>query len=119
MRPDMLGGTNGGGRVPVCEVLDSVAEVAEQMPSIGHLNGVGRALTNSVGIRASTITGDDLDTGAITQPPTDCRCFTVRQQIDDLVRLQVHQYRAVAVTPPPGPVVNPKNPGSRLACRSG
>ena len=115
----MLGGANGGGCVPVGEVLDGVAEVAEQMPSIGHLGGVRRALTDSVGICASTIAGDDLDTGTITQPPTDCRCFAVRQQIDDLVRLHVHQHRAVAVTPPPCPVVDPKNPRSCLGWFSG
>ena len=118
MRRDMLGGANGGGTMPVGELLYGVAEVAEQMPSICHLDSVRRALTDPVGIRASTITGDDLDARMTAQPPTDCRRFAVRQQIDDLVRLQVHQHRAVAATPPPSPVVDPKNPGSRLACFS-
>ena len=108
----MLGGANRGGSVSVGDVLDGVAEIAEQMPSIGHLDGVRRALPDSVGVRAGTITGDDLDTGTIMQPPTDGRCLPVRQQIDDLVRFQVHQYRAIAATPPPGPVVDPENPGS-------
>jgi len=38
-----------------------VAEVAAQMASTCHLDSVRRALTDPVGIRASTITGDDLD----------------------------------------------------------
>ena len=46
MRRDMLGGANGGGTMPVGELLYGVAEVAEQMPSICHLDSVRRALTD-------------------------------------------------------------------------
>ena len=109
----MLGGTTGGGAVPVCDALHGVPEVAEQMPSIGDLDSVWRALPNPVGISASTITGDDLDAGMTAQPVCNCRRFAVGQQIDDGVLLEVNQYRAVAATTQLSPVVDPKHSGSR------
>ena len=84
------------------------------MPPIGNLHSVGQALTYPVGIRASTVTGDDLDARAPAQPPADCRRFAVRQKIDGLVGLKVHQKRAVVVAPPPSPIVDPQNPESVL-----
>jgi hypothetical protein len=44
MRSDVLRRAAGGGTVPVTEGLDSLSEVAEQMPSVSNLNGAWRAL---------------------------------------------------------------------------
>jgi len=49
--------------VLIGEALHCIAEIAEQVPSVGDLDGVGRTLTNAVGISASTVSGDDLDAG--------------------------------------------------------
>jgi hypothetical protein len=86
------------------------------MPPIGHLHSVWRALRDAIGISAGTITGDDLDTGMLTQPVGDCRRFAVRQQIDDGILLEVHKHRAVSMTSPPCPIINPKHPGHRRGC---
>jgi hypothetical protein len=74
----MLRRARGGGAVPVGEGLHGVTKVAEQMPSVRHLHCIRCPLTNAVGISASTITGDDLDTGMSAQPLSDCRCFAIR-----------------------------------------
>ena len=75
---DMLRGASGGDAVPVSEGLHGVTKVAEQMPSVRHLHCIRCSLTNAVGISASAITGDDLDTGMGAQPLRDCRCFAIR-----------------------------------------
>jgi hypothetical protein len=75
---DMLRGASGGGAVPVGQILHGVTEVAEQMPSVCHLHCIRCPRTNAVGISASTIMGDDLDTGMSAQPLRDCRCFAIR-----------------------------------------
>lgn len=109
MRPDMLGSATGGGIVLIAETPHGITEISEQMPSVGHLNSIRCALANAIGISTSTITGDDLNAGTIAQPCGECRRFAVRQEIDDLIRLQVHQYRAVAVPASPCPIVHSEN----------
>ena len=46
----------------------SVAEIAQEMPAVPDLDGLGCAAPNTVGIGASTVTGDDLDARVILQP---------------------------------------------------
>lgn len=115
----MLGGTSSGGAMPVGEVLDDIGKAAEQMSAISHLNGIRRALTDSLGMNAVTVTRYDLDTRMSTQLRANSRCLAVWQQIDNLVRFQVDQDRAVVVARSPDPVVDPKNPGRRWGRSSG
>ena len=46
----------------------SVAEIAQEMPAVPDLDGLGCAAPNTVGIGASTVTRDDLDAGVTLQP---------------------------------------------------
>ena len=110
MRPYMLSSATGGGAVLVGKTLHGITEVAQQMPPVGHLDGIRCALANAVGIGSSTVAGDDLDPGTTAQPPGECRCLAIRQQIDDLVGFQVHQHGAVVVATSPRPIVNPEDP---------
>ena len=109
MRPDVLGGTSGCGSMPVAEGLDGLADVAEQVPSIGDLDGVRGTLADAVGVGTGTIAGDDLDARPVTQPGGDGSSLAIGQEIDHPVCLEVDQHRAVATPTPPGPVVNPED----------
>jgi hypothetical protein len=106
MRSDVLRRAAGGGTVPVTEGLDSLSEVAEQMPSVSNLNGAWRALADPVGIGAGAIAGDDLDAGTILQPGGDGGGLAIGQQIDHLVRLEVHDDGPVSTTSLPCPVID-------------
>ena len=66
MRPDLLGGATSRGAVFIDEALHGVAEVPEQMPSIGDLNRGWHALPNPVGIRATISTPGRLRSQAAT-----------------------------------------------------
>lgn len=100
---------------PIGESLDRISEIAEQVPTISDLNNARRALANAVGINAGSITRDNLDTRVIAQPSGHRRGVAVRQEINHLIRLQVHEHRAVTMAAPPCPVVDSKNPG-RFGC---
>ena len=116
MCPDILGGTTSRSAVFVGEALHGITEVPEQVPSVGDLNSSGRTLPNPVGISASPITGDDLHARMLAQPGGHRCGFPIRQQIDDIVRLEIHHHRAVAAAPPPGPVVDSQNPRGWSGC---
>jgi hypothetical protein len=109
MGSDVLGGPASGSIVSVTKCLDGLPQIAQQVPSIGDLDGARSTMTDTVGIGARTIAGDDLDTWAITKPGGDGGGLTIRQEIDHVVRLEVYQHRAVTTTPPPCPVVDAKN----------
>jgi hypothetical protein len=106
MGSHLLGRTTSSGIVPVTEGLNSLSEVAQQVPSVGDLNGRWGALADAIGIGARPIASDNFDARAIAQPICDARGLTVRQEIDHLVCLKVHKHRAVAAAASPRPVVN-------------
>jgi hypothetical protein len=74
----MLRGSPSGSIVPVTKSLDGVSQIAQQVPSIGYLDGARGTLTNAVGVGARSIPSDDLDTGAITQPGGDGGGLTIK-----------------------------------------
>ena len=106
MGQDMLGGTVGCGSMPVTQGLDSLAEVAEQVPSIGDLDGIRGTLPDAIGVGAGMIAGDDLDARPVPQPGGNGGGLAVGQQIDHPVGLDVDRHRAVAAPAPPGPVID-------------
>ena len=77
---DVLRGATGGSIVPVTKGLNGLAQVAEQMPSIGDLDRAWGTLTYAVGIGAGTIAGDDFDAWTITQPGGDGGGLAIGQQ---------------------------------------
>ncbi len=48
---------------------DGIAEVAQQMPAVCHLDRVRRTLAHAVRIGAGPVARDDLDPGVPAQPP--------------------------------------------------
>jgi hypothetical protein len=109
MLPYVLGRAAGGGTVLVGKVLNGLAEIPEQVPPVGYLHRGGRPLPDAVGISAGTVTGYDLDTGAIAQPSCNSSCFPVGQEIHHVVGLQVHHHCPVPMSSSPPPIVNPEH----------
>ena len=104
----MVGGAIGGGAMLIGDILDGITKVVQQVPAIRDLNGVGSPLTDTVRIGTGAITRDDFDPGMGAQPGRERRRLTVRQQVDNLVLLQIDQDGAVAMATPPSPVVHSK-----------
>ena len=97
----LLGGTVEIAVVAVDDGTDGIAEVAQQMPAIRHLDRLRRALAYSVGVGASTFTRDDLYPGMLTKPFRERLSLTVWQQVHDLVALEVDEDSAVAAPSSP------------------
>lgn len=102
----MLCGAACSRTVPVSKGLNSLSKIAEQVPAIGDLDGVWGALTNTVSISASSIAGDNLDAGSITQPGGHGGSFAVWQEINHFVGLQIHQHRTVTPSASPRPIID-------------
>jgi hypothetical protein len=81
------------------------------VPAVRDLAGLRGAGASSVGVGPGPVPGDHLDAGMLPQPGCQCARLPIRQQVDHLVVLQVHQHRAVAVATPQRPVVHPEHPG--------
>jgi hypothetical protein len=88
------------------EALDGLAHVLQEVPSIGDLLGLGRGFSGGLGVGRRTVAADQLDTGMSFEPRPDGRGVAVGQEIDDIVRLEVDDDRAVALSFAPGPVVD-------------
>ena len=88
------------------EGFNGLAEVADEMEAVHDLHRLGCPSTNAVRIEVTAITADDGDRRLLFQPGRECRGRAVRQQVHDAVRRQINQDGAVAMTPPPGPLVD-------------
>jgi hypothetical protein len=86
--------------------LEQLAHIGQDVEAIGNLDGIGRALTRTVGVGAGTIAADHVDAGVLTQPGCQALGRAVRQQLDRPATLEVHEDRPIALAPPPGPVVD-------------
>jgi hypothetical protein len=96
----------------------SLTQVAQEVPSIGHLDRLRRSLPDSFCIGAGAVPADNLHARVCAQPRGDGLALPVRQKIDHPARLKVAQNGAVAVALAPGPIVDAKNAWSPL-CRGG
>ena len=92
--------------MPIESPRHGIVEVAQEMPPIADLDGIRSAGSDAVGIAAGAITGNDLSAGMILQPGRDRVTLAVGQQVDRPVALQIDDDRAVALAPPPGPVID-------------
>lgn len=92
--------------VPVSKRVDGIAQIAQQMPAVGRLDSIRRALAGAVGIGAGPIARDHLHAGMLAQPGSQGLGLAVRQQVHDGVAFQVHQRRAVAVATAPSPIID-------------
>ena len=93
--------------VTVESVAHGIAEIAQQVEPVGHLDRLRSAGANAVGIGAGPVAGDDLDAGMRLQPGGDGLGTAVGQQVDRPVgTLQIDDNGAVAPAAAPGPVID-------------
>jgi hypothetical protein len=79
------------------------------MKSIGDLDGIRRTLTGTLGISTCAIPADDANGRVILQPFGERLRLTIRQKVNGLAPLQIHQYCPVAMAAPPRPIVHPED----------
>src|SRR5260370_23395147 len=90
-------------------VVQRLTHVAQQVPPIGDLDGSWCGLPSGFRIDPSTVSTDDLRTRVLSKPGGYGLGLAIRQQVDDLLRLQIAQNGSIAVTFSPGPVVDAKH----------
>ena len=100
--------------------FDGLAHVGEQVPAVGHLQGLGSAEAGAAGVFGRAISGQDPDAGPLLEPNGQRRRGTVREKVDDAVTVEVHHNRTVAAALPHGPIVDADvDGGGRLRHRRG
>jgi hypothetical protein len=88
------------------EGFNGLAEVADEMEAVHDLHRLGCPSTNAVRIEVTAVTADDGDRRLPCQPGRECGGRAVRQQVHDAMRRQIDQDGAIAMAPPPGPLVD-------------
>jgi hypothetical protein len=83
-----------------------LAEIVHEMKAAHDLHGVGGATANALGIQVAPITTDDGDRRMFGDPSRDRRRRAIGPQVHDAVIREIDQDRAVAMTPPLGPLVD-------------
>src|SRR5690349_10163595 len=86
-----------------------VAEVAEQMPSVGGLARRRRTLTGAVGIKTAPVTDNDLDAGVLAQPGRETRGAALGQEVDNTAQFKVAQDGPVGLSFAPRPFIDPEH----------
>jgi hypothetical protein len=76
------------------------------MKPIDHLHRLGCPPTNAVRIQVTAITADGGDRRMLFQPGRQRRGRAARQEVHNAMRRQIDQDRAIAMAPPPGPLVD-------------
>jgi len=86
------------------------------MESIGHLLSLGSTLAGPLGVSATSIAGNHLDGGVLTEPGRRRLSRSIGQNIHRLMGLQVHDHRPIALAFFPRPIINTDDrQGSRSA----
>src|ERR687897_68765 len=86
--------------------LDDIGQVLEQMKAISHLHCAWSSTSDSFGEGPGPITGDELESWLGFQPGGQSRSRSIRQQVDNFVRLEVDQDGAEYVSLPLRPVIH-------------
>ena len=103
---DLAGDPPNSGMLTLDNSANGVAKIAQQVPAIGDLNSIRRTLAHAISVGSRAVASDHLDTRVLAKPCGQCFCLLVRQEIHNLVALQIHQNGSVAVASAPSPVVD-------------
>jgi hypothetical protein len=76
------------------------------MQAVDDLHGLKGSPANAVGVEVAALAADDDDGRRLGQPGRDRRGGAVRQQVYDAMRHEIDEDGAIAVAPPPGPLIN-------------
>ena len=82
------------------------AQVTQQVPTIGNLNGLRSSPACGFGVDPATVAADDLGTGMLSQPGSYGVGVAIGKQVDHPAALQVAQDRSIAMSLAPSPVVD-------------
>ncbi len=72
------------------EALQRIAQVLQEVPSVGDLNGVGCSLGRSFDIGVAPVAANNLDTRMGLEPRPKRLRLAVRQQVHGAMSLQIH-----------------------------
>ena len=97
----------------------SITEVAQQMPPVRDLDSIWRPLPDAVGVDAGAIARNDLHAWVLLQPRRKALSPAVGQEVEHPVPLQVNEDGPVAVTAPPGPIIDSEHARGRTWHRRG
>lgn len=86
--------------------LEGFADIAEQMPSIDDLTGVGSVGPNAFCEDSGTIACNDSDGRMSSQPVRQRAGIASGKEIDNLVYLQIDDHRFVSPSEAPSPFVD-------------
>src|SRR5579863_1707845 len=86
--------------------LQMVAQVLHQMIAVCHLNGLWQRPVDCIRIGTGAVSADHFNFLVACEPGQDGISSAVRQEIERLASFDVHQKRAVAVSPSESKVVN-------------
>src|SRR5712691_7669705 len=100
------------------QALSSIRQVVEDVPTIGHLDGVRSTASCSAGVRAISVAADDLRARMFGQPTNQRISGRVLEQVDHLVPTTIDENRAVTAPAPKREFIHPKDP-RRLNWRVG
>ena len=90
-----------------CRIEEGRTGIFHEVPSIGDLHGVRAALIGRLPVGGAAITCDHPDRWPVREPRRNSRRFAVRQNVNDAAPLEIADDGSIAMTPPPGPIINP------------
>jgi hypothetical protein len=82
---------------------EGFTQIAQQVPAVSNLRGLGRRSHCGLRINAGPITAHNLDSRMSPQPCRRAVHAAIRQQVDRLAFLKIAENRAVTVTFTPCP----------------
>ncbi len=91
--------------------LKSIHEVSNDVPTIGHLQGIRSTAPCCARVHAISIAADDLCARVFGQPANQRVRGWVLKQVDDVVVVTVDHNRAVASPAAKGESIDPDNLG--------
>jgi hypothetical protein len=78
--------------------FERFAKVAQDVPAVGHLDGIWRTFADTTSIFGGAITCDNLNARMALQPGRNCLCGSFWQQIDHVMSLTVDKNGSVHST---------------------
>src|SRR4051812_2953704 len=89
------------------------------MEAVSDLPRLRCSLTRALQLQAAAVAANDLDLAMLLEPARRRIRRAVREQVDDLPLLQVHDDRSVGPSLAPAPVVNSRHADGRRRAASG
>lgn len=86
--------------------LNGLAQVLQNMKTIGDLQRLRRASSRALGERTAAIAADDLDARLPLEPVRDHARGTIRQKVDYLPLFQVHDDGSISGAFAPRPIID-------------